>query len=93
VWLALGRAGDAVGIIDVLLFSYARLGYLDLHYVCVCMCVRVCSSLRYVAKRLLRMAHGAWRMACCGAHHGVADGPPFSAYPVCPSASLGAVHP
>jgi hypothetical protein len=33
-------------------------GLLGLALRVCCMCVRVCSSLRYVAKRLLRMAHG-----------------------------------
>jgi hypothetical protein len=61
VWLALGRVGDAVGIIEILLFLYACLGDLDLHDVCVCVCVCVCSSLRYVAKGLLRMADGLLR--------------------------------
>jgi hypothetical protein len=88
VWLVLGRVGDAVGIIDVLLFSYACLGYLDLHYVCVlyvCACLFE-SEVRGEAAAAHGAWHGAWRMACGGTHHGVADGPPPSL--LIPSAHL-----
>jgi hypothetical protein len=63
-------------------------------YVCVCLFE---SEVRGEAAATDGAWHGAWRMACCGAHHGVADGPPpllcLSRLPICPSASLGAIHP